>query len=85
MVNENIVWQFQQVLFLSDIIGASGSGLDERYLRRRQDSEEWSTIKFPQERPSQADFMLWKNAIWQVVPEAGLPVRLGKFLHKGYK
>ena len=85
LVRLNTVRRFQQVVFLSDIVGASGSGLDERYLRRRQDEEEWSTIKFPQECPSHGDFQLWKNAIWQVVPEVGLPVRLGRFLHEGYK
>ena len=81
----NQVRLFQQVLFLSDILGASGSTLDERYLRRRRKDEVWSTIKFPRERPPPADFRLWQQAIQSLVPAAGLPVRLGKLLHKGYK
>ena len=81
----NGVRLFQQVLFLSDILGASGSTLDERYLRSRRKDEVWSTIKFPRERPPTADFRLWQQAIQSLVPAAGLPVRLGKLLHKGYK
>jgi hypothetical protein len=54
----NQVRLFQQVLFLSDILGASGSTLDERYLRRCRKDEVWSTIKFPREWPPAADFRL---------------------------
>ena len=75
----------QQVLFLSDVIGASGSGLDERYLRRRRRDEIWSALDFPKEKPSSSDFRLWCQALRQLVPPAGLPVRLGRFLHQGYK
>jgi hypothetical protein len=81
----NQVRLFQQVLFLSDILGASGSTLDERYLCRHKQDEVWSTIKFPRERHPSADFRLWQQALRSLVPAAGLPVCLGKFLHKGYK
>lgn len=75
----------QQVLFLSDVVSASGRSLDERYLTRRRQDEMWSDIKFPQERSPPADFTLWRRALRQIVPAAGLPVHLGRFLHKGYK
>jgi hypothetical protein len=45
----------------------------------------WSTVKFPKERPTPADMRLWKEALRRIVLEAGLPVRLGRFLHHGYK
>lgn len=81
----NRVRRYQQVLFLSDICGALGSALDERYLRKQPQSKSWSSLKFPVEKPATADFHLWNVAIRQVVPTAGLAVRLGKFLHSGYK
>ena len=85
LIRLNRVRRHQQVLFLSDICGASGSCLDERYLRKRPSSEPWSSLKFPLEKPATKDFRLWNVAIRHVVPPAGLPVRLGKFLHAGYK
>jgi hypothetical protein len=81
----NRVRLYQQVLFLSDIITANGRGLDERYLRKRRAKEQWSTLRFPKEKPPVEDFWLWQRALKQLVPGEGLAVRLGRFLHKGYK
>jgi hypothetical protein len=81
----NRVRLYQMVIFLSDILGASGCCLDERYLRKRPVGEKWSTLRFPKEKHSPADFRLWQHALRWVVPVEGLPVRLGQFLHKGYK
>jgi hypothetical protein len=75
----------QQVLYLSEVVGASGSSLDERYLKKRPAHESWSSLKFPKEYITSADMRLWQQALRRVVPEAGLPVRLGRFLHQGYK
>jgi hypothetical protein len=81
----NRVQLYQMVIFLSDVIRASGRFLDERYLRKRPAGEKWSTLKFPKEKPSPAGFPLWQQALKRVIPAEGLPVRLGRFLHKGYK
>jgi hypothetical protein len=51
----------QQALFLSDVINASGSSLDERYLRKRRAHESWSTLNFPNENPTTSDFRLWNT------------------------
>ena len=40
----NWVRKHQQVLFLSDILGASGGSLDKRYLQKQQPDERWSTM-----------------------------------------
>ena len=40
----NRVQKHQQVLFLSDILGASGGSLDKRYLQKQQPDERWSTM-----------------------------------------
>ena len=81
----NKVRLYQQVLFLSDVVNASGSELDERYLLKRPKSERWSVLDFPKEKPPTADFRLWAVALRRVIPAGGLPVRLGRFLHGGYK
>eukprot|EP00956_Cyclotella_meneghiniana_P022017 scaffold40896_cov41-Cyclotella_meneghiniana.AAC.6 len=81
----NRVRLHQQVLFLSDIVNAAGSDLDERYLRRRPWAEKWSNLAFPKEKPASADFRLWAVAIRRVVPAGGLALRLGRRMHDGYK
>jgi hypothetical protein len=81
----NRVRIYQQVIFLSDIISVSGRSLDERYLRKRPAGEQWSTLKFSKEKPTRKDFNLWELALRQLVPAAGLPVRLGRFLRQGHK
>jgi hypothetical protein len=45
----NRVRMHQQVLFLSNILGAGGKSLDKCYLQKRQGTERWSTMKFPRE------------------------------------
>ena len=67
------------------MVGASGSGLDERYLQKWPNSKCWSHLKYPQERPPLADFQLWQQALWQMVPVAGLAICLGQLLHQGYE
>jgi hypothetical protein len=81
----NRVRLYQMVIFLSDIIGALGCCLVERYFHKQPVHEKWSTLKFLKEKPSPADFRLWQQALRWVVPVEGLPVRLGQFLHKGNK
>ena len=85
LVRLNRVRIHQQVLFLSDILGASGSKLDERYLQKRPVNENWSRYKFPTERPPPRDFDLWRQALHSLVPADGLQVRLGPFVRRGHK
>jgi hypothetical protein len=75
----------QQVVFLSCVLNAFGSDLDEKYLYPRPEGQNWSELKFPKEKPTAPDFRLWHEALRQVVPVGGLAVRLGRGLHKGYK
>ena len=75
----------QQVLFLLCVLGASGKTLDAKYLKKRQEGETWSRLKFPNERPPAKDFRLWEKALKQLVPADGIMDRLGPFNHEGYK
>lgn len=81
----NRVRIYQQVVFLSCILNAKGTDIDEKYLYRRPSGQKWSELKFPQEKPSSSDFRLWHQALRQLVPAGGLAVRLGRSLHNGYK
>ena len=73
----NRVRIYMQVLFLSDVLGASGKNLDRQYLVKRRLGERWSRANFPNERPPQRDFNLWARTICQLVPSTGIPDRLG--------
>ena len=85
LVRLNRVRKFQQVVFLSCVLGASGKQLEKRYLLRRPAGCKWSTLDFPVEKPPRKDFHLWADALRQIVPECGIPDRLGDFAHRGYK
>jgi hypothetical protein len=76
---------YQQVIFLSCILNAKGTDIDEKYLYRRPSGQKWSVLKFPNEQPSSSDFRFWHQALQQLVPAGGLAVRLGRSLHSGYK
>ena len=85
LVRLNRVRLHQQVLFLSCVLGASGKELDEKYLIKRKEEQTWSTLGFPQEKPPRKDFLLWRQALTQLVPAGGIQDRLGVFQHGGYK
>ena len=51
-----IICIHMQVMFLSDILSASGKILDEKYLVRRKTTKKWSKLKFPKEQPPNKDF-----------------------------
>ena len=47
----NRVQVHQQVLFLSDVLGASGKSLDNKYLKQRGNGDKWSIFRLPKENP----------------------------------
>ena len=75
----------QQVVYLSDVLGASGKSLDRKYLKQREIGEQWSTYRFPKEKPPSKDFRLWQQAITQLIPAGGIMDRLGSFKVPGHK
>ena len=75
----------QQVLFLSDILGAGGGSLDKRYLKKRQVGERWSSMKFPREVVTAPEMELWCRAIVQVVTYGPAQTSLGPFRVDGHK
>ena len=49
LVRLNRVRLHQQALFLSCVLGASGKTLDPKYMTKRKEDEQWSTLVFPKE------------------------------------
>ena len=85
LVRLNRVRLHQQVLFLSCVLGASGKTLDVKYMTSRKAEEKWSKLTFPKEKAPRTDFHLWRLALRQIVPVGGIPDRLGRLTHSGYK
>jgi hypothetical protein len=81
----NRVRKHQQVLFLSDILGAGGESLDKQYLQERWETDCWSTMKFPWEIVTEVEMQLWRTAIMQVVAAGPACNRLGAFIEEGHK
>ena len=81
----NHVRIYLHALFLSDILGASGKRLDNKYLKQRPPGQRWSKWIFPWEQPARRDFRLWDEAVKKLVPEAGVTDRLGPLRDSGQK
>ena len=81
----NRVRKHQQVLFLSDILGAGGESLDKQYFQKRWDANRWSTMRFPWEMVTEVEMHLWRTAITQVVATGPARNRLGTFVAEGHK
>jgi hypothetical protein len=69
-----------QVLFLSDVLTASGRKVCIDILSRRPKGKAWSTMRWPREQPTASDMLLWHNAMKEICPSSrgGTP-KVGDF------
>jgi len=81
----NRVRLHMQVTFLSDVLCAKGKSLDRKYLSRRGDGEQWSTLPFPAEKPPEKDMKLWREALFKIAPGGSVADRLGGLISEGRK
>ena len=58
----------QQLLFMSDILKASGNKINPEVLSRRPTGEAWSYMTRPNEHPTDSDFQMWHRAILSICP-----------------
>ena len=65
----------QQVVFLSDVMDAGGRKLDKKYLKKRSQGENWSTLRFPVERPPSAHFQMWKETLLAIAADIDVRIR----------
>ena len=80
----NRVRLHQQVIFLSDVMDASGRAIESKYLEERPWNEGWSCLIFPKEMPSDSDFRLWNEALLQIRALGGR-LHIGGHLRQGHK
>ncbi len=85
LVRLNRVQCYQQAIFISDVLDASGKAINRKYLTWCQKGESWSTLIFPQEKPPDKDFKLWENALLCIAPRGQLQDCAGKFVERGHK
>ena len=69
----------QQVLFLSDILGAGGGSVDKRHLHKRWTEEHWPLMKFPHEEVTIPEMEVQCSAIMQVVSHGPAQASLDVF------
>ena len=75
----------QQVLFLSDILTASGRLIERDALDRRPGGSRWSRLSFPGQHPPEEDFDFWKVAVLSLHPIRGLGVIIGPYTSEGHR
>jgi hypothetical protein len=85
LVTLNRVRKHQQVLFLSDILEASGGSWDKQYLQKRRIGDHWSSMKFPCEEITESEMGFWHRAIAQVVSRGPAQSNLGRLKTGGHK
>jgi hypothetical protein len=85
LITINRVRCYQQVIFLSNILIASGRAVDIKYTRHHPRNETWSTAIFPEEKLSMQDFRLWKQVLVELDIRARNQYQLGPIIARGHK
>ncbi len=81
----NRVQIHNQVLFLSDVLTASGNKIDGAALRTHQSTEKMSTLNWPKEEPTMEDMNLWKEALEDICPSRRCLTCLGQYVAKSHR
>ncbi len=74
-----------QVIFLSDILTASGNRIEANTLRPRPATDRQSVLNWPKEEPTVADMMLWKEALEDICPSRQHLYCLGPYVTKSHQ
>ncbi len=75
----------QQLLFLSDILTASGNKKQPRSAITPTPGEAWSNMTWPNEHPTDSDFQMWRRAILSICPSQSNSTRVGRFMGPPYR
>jgi hypothetical protein len=74
-----------QVLFLSDILTASGSKVSTDILLRQPQGKARSTMRWPHEQPTDSDMKLWTVAMLLICPSRSSTPSIGCLIGKLHK
>jgi hypothetical protein len=69
-----------QIIFLSDILSASGLRIDPSVLERRPQGVKRLTMQWPQEEPTDSNFDLWREAVEDISPTRLQVHSIGEFV-----
>ncbi len=71
-----------QVLFMLDILTASGNMISSEVLSPRPCGEARLTMRWPNEQPTTSDMDLWRNAMRAICPSRCLSQGIGRFIRQ---
>jgi hypothetical protein len=74
-----------QVLFLSDLLTASGQKINPEVMYQRPPAKTWSKMQWPNERPTKSNFQQWRSAIQAICPSWQATTRVGRFIAPTHK
>jgi hypothetical protein len=69
-----------QVLFLSDVLTASGGKVSSDILSWRPQGEAWSNMRWPNKQPTNSDMQFWNHAIISTCPTRSSTSSIGKYI-----
>ncbi len=69
----------QQLLFMSDVLTASGNKINPEVLTQQSPGEAWSNMMRPTEHPPESDFQLWRRAMLSICPSQTNRTQVGGF------
>jgi hypothetical protein len=75
----------QQLLFLSDILTASGLKINPEVMHPHPPVETWSKMCWPNKQPTMSNFQLWRSAMQAICPSWGIGAWVGCFVTAPHK
>ena len=74
-----------QLLFMSDILTASGLKINLEVRSHQPPGKAWSSMRWLMEQLTDLDFLLWRNAMISICPSRSRNPRLGRFMAPTHK
>jgi hypothetical protein len=81
----NCVQILQQLLFMSDILTASGSKIDAEVVSQQANGERQLTLHWPNKQPTHSDLQLWKTALQMICSSKSRAATVGRFVAAPHK
>jgi hypothetical protein len=81
----NCVRILQQLLFMLDILTASGSKINAKAVSWRANGERRLTLCWPKEQLTHSDLQLWKTAVQLICPSKSRAATVGRFAAASHK
>ncbi len=69
-----------QVLFMSDILTASGNKVSTDILAHRPQGEAWSKMRWPHEYPTDSNMKIWRDAMLSICPSRSTTSSIGRII-----